>query len=140
MRVSTFTVEGQYNNEHVKVLMKDNEVDVGTVGSDYLSPEELLLASALSCLILTIRYFAKLHGVNIKSIEGYIEGDIDMSSMESLGEYTGMKEIRYHIKVESDHKNVPDILNLAAQKCPMKNTIEKGVKTKIEWIIKNENP
>jgi hypothetical protein len=54
----TFTVEGRLNQDEVVTEVKGMEYRIGLLGSDLPTPEEMLLASALSCMILTIYYIS----------------------------------------------------------------------------------
>jgi uncharacterized OsmC-like protein len=73
----TFTVEGRLEGDVAKTCVAGKEVDIGLMGSDYPTPEEMLLASALSCMMLTIYYVAKEMNVKLDDVEGYIEGTMD---------------------------------------------------------------
>ena len=55
----TFTSEGKLEKDHVTVTLGDLELKIGLLGSGLPTPEEVLLASALSCLMLTVYYVAK---------------------------------------------------------------------------------
>jgi Predicted redox protein, regulator of disulfide bond formation len=96
----TFTVEGRLNQDEVVTEVKGMEYRIGLLGSDLPTPEEMLLASALSCMILTIYYISKEMKIDLKGVEGYIEGTLDPKGFQGDPNIPpGILEVRYDLTV-----------------------------------------
>ncbi|AAK41320.1 OsmC family peroxiredoxin [Saccharolobus solfataricus] len=138
MTVITFTAEGRLDGDKVIVDLNGTEIKVGLLGSDNPTPEEFCLASAISCLILTVYYIAREKGVTINSIEGYIEGKMDTKGFQGVEEVPpGLLEVSYELIVYSKDSRISDILKEAEERCPMRDTLTRSVKVNINWKIKS---
>ncbi|MEM1630003.1 MAG: OsmC family protein [Saccharolobus sp.] len=138
MTLITFNAEGRLEGDKVVVNLKDFDINIGLLGSDYPTPEEFCLASALSCIILTIYYIAKERGVKIDSINGYIEGKMDTRGFQGDSNVPpGLLEVNYDLVIESNDKRINEVIQEAEKRCPMKDTLNRSVKTNIKWIIKS---
>ncbi|WP_338601915.1 OsmC family protein [Sulfolobus tengchongensis] len=138
MTIVTFTAEGRLEGDKVIVNLSDIELKIGMLGSEYPTPEEFCLASAISCIILTVYYIAKEKGVSIISIEGYIEGKMDTSGFQGKGDIPpGLQEVNYELVVRSQDDRINDILQEAERRCPMRDTLTRNVKVNIKWKIKS---
>ncbi len=136
--IITFTAEGRLEGDKVTISLKDFDYKIGLIGSDYPTPEEFCLASALSCLILTIYYIAKEKNVEIKSIEGYIEGKMDPKGFQGEDKIPpGLLEVNYDLVIESSDSRINEILEEAEKRCPMRDTLTRSVKVNIKWRIKS---
>ncbi|AWR95186.1 OsmC family protein [Acidianus brierleyi] len=132
----TFTVEGKLDGDVVKSCVNGTEVTIGLFGSDYPTPEEMLLASALSCMLLTIYYVAKEKNVEIEEANGYIEGTMDPRGFQ--GDPTvppGLLEVNYDITVKSKDPKINEVIELANKRCPLKDTLTRSIKINIKWNI-----
>ncbi len=132
----TFTVEGRLDGEVAKVCVAGKELDIGFFGSDYPTPEEVLLASALSCLLLTVKYVAREKGVEIEELSGYIEGTMDPRGFQ--GDPTippGLLEVNYEVKVKSKDERIREVIELSEKRCPLKDTLSRPVKVKVKWVL-----
>jgi uncharacterized OsmC-like protein len=134
----TFTAEGKLERDKVIVDLNGTEIRVGLLGSDNPTPEEFCLASAISCLILTVYYIAREKGVAINSIEGYIEGKMDTKGFQGFKEVPpGLLEVNYELIVDSKDTRISEILKEAEERCPMRDTLTRSVKVNINWKIKS---
>jgi len=141
LTIITFTAEGEFSGDKVTITIMDDQIlEVGTLGSNYVKPEELCLASALSCLILTVNYIAKEKGVDVKGIEGYIEGKLDPDGFQGKNSVPpGLLEVNYHISVKSNDTKINEVIEEAERRCPMKDTLTRGIKVNIRWKIEETN-
>lgn len=134
----TFTVEGELKGDVVETYVKDNVLRIGLLGTEYPTPEEILLASALSCLILTVYYIAKEKDIKIDSIDGYIEGTLDPKGFEGDSSVPpGILEVNYFIDVKSEEPKIEEVLREAEKRCPLRDTLVRSVKVKVNWNIKS---
>ncbi|PVU69903.1 peroxiredoxin [Sulfolobales archaeon SCGC AB-777_K20] len=135
----TFTSEGKLEKNHVTVTLGDLELKIGLLGSGLPTPEEVLLASALSCLMLTVYYVAKEKDVEIKGMEGYIEGTMDPKGFQGhQGVPPGLLEVKYWVKVVSRSERIKEVLEESEKRCPLKDTLTRPVKVEVNWEIKTE--
>jgi len=132
----TFVSEGKLVGDKVIVNLSNGEMEIGPLGSGYPTPEELCLASAISCLILTVYYIAKEKGVVINSIEGYIEGKMDIDGFRRIKDIPpGLLEVNYELVVSSKDDRIVEVLKEAEERCPMRDTLTRSVRVNIRWKI-----
>lgn len=132
-----FSVKGVLEGNKVKVIIGNKEFNIGMPNSGFPTPEEFLLASALSCELLTLFYYANQKGLKIENVNGKIEGEIDIRGF--LGDPKippGFLTITYEIEVKSNNKEaIKELAEIAEKRCPIKDTITRGVKININWKI-----
>lgn len=113
--------------EHTVIV--DEPIEVG--GTDLgMNPIQLFLSSLASCLTLVISIYAEAMGVKIDKIELKIEGDLDSDGMFGVPKIRpGLLKIRKYIKIETseDEESIQQILELAGIRCPVADSISKGV-------------
>ncbi|EHP68154.1 putative redox protein, regulator of disulfide bond formation [Metallosphaera yellowstonensis MK1] len=133
----TFTVEGRLNQDEVVTEVKGMEYRIGLLGSDLPTPEEMLLASALSCMILTIYYISKEMKIDLKGVEGYIEGTLDPKGFQGDPNIPpGILEVRYDLTVFSNDERIHDVMQLSMRRCPLKDTLTRNVKVDVTWNVR----
>ena len=133
----TFTAEGELEGDHVKVSSMNSELVIGLFGSDYPTPEEVLLESALSCLMLTVYYVAREKNLKINSMKGYIEGTLDPKGFQGDPNIPpGFLEINYEIEVSAENKELLEkVLEESERRCPLKDTLTRSIKVNVKWKI-----
>ena len=133
----TFTAEGELEGDVVKVSVGDGEFKIGLIGSDYPTPEEVLLGSALSCLMLTVYYVAREKGLKLNSLKGYIEGTLDPKGFQGDPNIPpGFLEINYEIEVRAENKELLEkVLQESERRCPLKDTLTRSIKVNVKWKI-----
>jgi len=133
----TFTAEGVLEGDKVKISVKDQEFVIGLLGSDYPTPEEVLLASALSCLMLTVYYVANEKGLKIEKMSGYIEGELDPKGFQGDSNIPpGFLSVSYEIEVKADNKELLEkVLEESERRCPLKDTLTRSIKVNVKWKI-----
>jgi len=133
----TFTVEGRLNQDEVVTEVKGMEYRIGLLGSDLPTPEEMLRASALSCMILTIYYISKEMKIDLKGVEGYIEGTLDPKGFQGDPNIPpGILEVRYDLTVFSNDERIQDVMQLSMRRCPLKDTLTRNVKVDVTWNVR----
>ncbi|MEM0373340.1 MAG: OsmC family protein [Sulfolobaceae archaeon] len=126
-----FFAEARIENGKVKVQVKDSEIEMDPLGGDNPSPEEYFLASALACYLLTVNYIAKEKGVEIRELKGYIEGEMNLEGFYGKdGIPPGFLSIKMEVEISPNDK-LQEIIEESNKRCPLKHTIENGVKIKI---------
>ncbi|MFP3165395.1 OsmC family protein [Acidianus hospitalis] len=139
MNMITFTVEGRLEGDVAKTCVAGKEVDIGLMGSDYPTPEEMLLASALSCMMLTIYYVAKEMNVKLDDVEGYIEGTMDPKGFQGDPNVPpGLLEVNYFITVKSKDERINEVLEQSMRRCPLKDTLIRQIKVNVNWKVEKE--
>ena len=135
--VITFTAEGVLEGDKVRVSVKDSELVSGLLSSDHLTPKEVLLASALLCLMLTVYYVANEKGVKIEEMSGYIEGSIDPKGFQGDPRVPpGFLEINYEVKVRADRRDlIQQVLEESERRCPMKDPMTRSVRVNVKWRL-----
>ena len=133
----TFTAEGVLEGDKAKICVKDQEFVIGLLGSDYPTPEEVLLASALSCLMLTVYYVANEKGLKIEKMSGYIEGELDPKGFQGDPNIPpGFLSVSYEIEVKADNKELLEkVLEESERRCPLKDTLTRSIKVNVKWKI-----
>ncbi|ARM76786.1 OsmC family protein [Acidianus manzaensis] len=134
----TFTAEGKLEGDVAKISINCNEYQIGLFGSDYPTPEEMLLGSALSCLLLTIYYVAKEKDVKIDEAYGYIEGTMDPRGFQGDPNVPpGLLEVNYEITVKSKDDRIKEVLEESEKRCPLKDTLSRPIKINVKWNLKS---
>lgn len=132
----TFTVEGRLEGDIAKICVAGKEVEIGLFGSDYPTPEEMLLASALSCMMLTVYYIAREMNVKLDRVEGYIEGTMDPKGFQGDPNVPpGLLEVNYFITVGSDDERINEVLDQTMKRCPLKDTLTRQIKVNVNWKV-----
>ncbi|AOL15578.1 peroxiredoxin [Sulfolobus sp. A20] len=138
MKIITFVAEGKLDGDKVTITLGNNDYTIGLIGSDYPTPEEFCLASALSCLILTIYYIGRERGIEIESIDGFIEGKLDPRGFQGDNNVPpGLLEVNYEISITSSDTRINELIKEAEKRCPMRDTLTRSVKVNIKWRIKS---
>ncbi|MGC9105075.1 MAG: OsmC family protein [Thermoprotei archaeon] len=135
----TFFSEAKLEGDYVRATVGDTELKIGLLGSGLPTPEEVLLASALSCLMLTVVYVAREKGVQVDGMEGYIEGVVDPKGFQGVDNVPpGLLEVRYWVKVVSRDDRIREVLEESERRCPLRDTLAREVKVKVEWDVRKE--
>lgn len=134
----TFVVEGKLdNNGEVVTEIKGSEYRIGLLGSDLPTPEEVLLAAALSCMILTIYYTASELKVELKGVEGYIEGTLDPRGFQGDPDVPpGLLKVKYDLTIFSDDERIKRVMELSNRRCPLKDTLVRRIDVEVSWSVR----
>jgi uncharacterized OsmC-like protein len=98
------------------------------------NPVELVLAALGSCQAIILKFYAQKLGVDIKSVETTVDGDID------LGGFFGVPNIRpgfqnvkaiTKLKAEGDPDKIKELLKIAEERCPVLDILKNGVPVEV---------
>ncbi len=99
------------------------------------NPVEVLLASLAGCLDFTGTIVAKEMGYELENLEIEVEGDMDPRGVMGKADVPiGFQEIRVKFNdIDGIPKeDISDFLKEVENRCPVDNTLEEGVRIKIE--------
>ena len=100
------------------------------------SPGELVLAALGGCQIITLGFYAQKLGVNLKTIETTVDGDLDLRGfMGLLSVRPGFQKIRVNTRInaEGNPQKIEKLARIAEERCPVLDTLRNG--TAIETQI-----
>ena len=104
-QVKGYFADGREDDTRTKPFVVDADEPAITAGGDSApNPMEYLLHSLASCLTSTMVYHAAVQGIEIKSVESSLKGDMDVRGMLGLsGEVRkGYNNVRVHMRVKSE--------------------------------------
>jgi len=103
------------------------------------NPVELVLAALGGCQAIVLRFYGEKLGVNVKSVESSVEGDLDLGGFFGVpGVRPGFQKVRAvtRVDVEGDPDKVKELLKIAEERCPVLDILKNGIP--IELQIKPE--
>lgn len=100
------------------------------------NPVEVALAALSGCLTTTLVYYAALMGVELRSVESTLEGDVDLRGLFNIDPNIrrGYQNIRVAFRIESDaprHK-LEELVRIARAFSPVCDTIANPVNVTVE--------
>lgn len=101
-----------------------------------LNPVEYLIAGLSGCLTTALIAHAAAKGIELRSVESRLEGDIDIQGFLGLSEEVpvGYKEIRVSFKIDADisEEEKEELVRMAKKYSPVTNTILNPVPVHVE--------
>ncbi len=96
------------------------------------NPVEQLLSALASCVVTSIIAHASDRGIEIRSLETEIDGDIDLNGFLGLDDTVprGYTDIRITLHIDSPHHDLEEIAALSHYS-PVFNTITNGAKVHV---------
>jgi uncharacterized OsmC-like protein len=86
-RIQEYFALGQEDDTRSEAFIIDaDEPAVNSGGDSSPNPMEFVLHSLASCLTSTLVYHAAVQGIEIESVESWLEGDLDVRGMFGLSE------------------------------------------------------
>jgi uncharacterized OsmC-like protein len=107
-------------------------------GSDEApNPVEIMLSSLASCLTTSLVAHAAVRGIEIRSLESEVEGDLDLNGFLGLDASAprGFTEIRVSFRVDAASEDV-DLLKRLALFSPVFHTITGGSRVEVDVATK----
>jgi uncharacterized OsmC-like protein len=126
-RVHGFYAGGE-EREHLKEFVVTADEPLVLAGTDKgANPVEYLLSALTACLTTTMVYHAAVRGIEIRSLEAEVEGDIDLRGFLGLSDEVrrGFQNIRVNFKVDTDAENL-ELLETLSKLSPVFDTTENG--------------
>lgn len=100
------------------------------------NPVEYLLVGLSGCLTTALVAHAAARGIELKSVESRLEGDLDVQGFLGLSESipVAYQEIRVSFKIDADisEQQKQELVEMAQQYSPVFNTVTKPVPVKVE--------
>ena len=92
------------------------------------NPVEILLSALASCLTTSLVAHASVAGIEIRSLESEIEGDLDLNGFLGLDPSVakGFTDIRVTLRVDADTEDVAELRRMALFS-PVFHTLTNGV-------------
>jgi uncharacterized OsmC-like protein len=92
-------------------------------------PVEFLLVALSGCLTTTLAAYASAKGLNLKGVQSWYEGDIDLRGFFGISDEVraGFQRIRVGFKIDADisDEQKQELVLLAQQHSPVFNTISR---------------
>lgn len=109
------------------------------LGSDLgANSVELVLSALASCMDTTLVYHAAARGIEIRSIESEIEGELDLRGFLGMSDEVrnGYKSIHINMKIDADasQEKLDELVTLARKLSPLVDILSNPV----EVIVKGE--
>ncbi len=132
-------IDAQYNGELLCSLthgpsstrmLTDAPVDNMGRGSSF-SPTDLVAASLLSCMITTMGIFAKKNGFELGACTGSVKKIMTSSPTRRIA------GLPVELRLETQYSDEQfRILKLAAETCPVKESLHPSIEVTIDWTTK----
>ncbi len=94
------------------------------------NPVEFLLVALSGCLTTTLVAYASAKGLNLKGVQSWYEGDIDLRGFLGISDEVraGYQQIRVGFKIDADisDEQKQELVQLAQQHSPVFNTISRS--------------
>lgn len=103
------------------------------------NPVELVLAALGSCQEIVLKFYGQKLGVDVKSVETTVEGDLDLGGFLGVPNVRpGFQKITASTKLiaKGDPDKIRELLRIAEERCPVLDIIKNGVP--IQITIKQE--
>lgn len=97
------------------------------------NPVELVLAALGACQQIVLKTYAPKLGVEIKSIETTVEGELDISGFLGTSKARpGFQKINATTKLNAkgDPEKIRELLRIAEERCPVLDIVRNGVPVK----------
>lgn len=126
-RISGFYSGGE-DQQHLQEFVLEADEPPVLAGTDKgANPVEHLLNALAACLTTTLVYHAAVRGIEIRSLEADVEGDIDLRGFLGLSNEVrrGFENIRVNFRVDTDAKNI-ELLKALSKLSPVFDTTQNG--------------
>jgi uncharacterized OsmC-like protein len=104
------------------------------------NPVEYVLGALAACQEIVVKAHAVALGIDVKSVEVEVDGDLDLHGFLNLSETRpGFTKVRYHTKIkteETDAKKLEQLKKISIKNCPVLDIIENPapVDGKVSYI------
>ena len=132
--VKSFYGALQEDNSREPLVYEIDEPPVLLGENKGANPVEYLLVGLSGCLTTAMVAHAAARGIEIKSVQSRLEGDLDVQGFLGLSETipVAYQEIRVHFKIEADisDEEKQELVEMAQKYSPVFNTITRPVTVK----------
>ncbi|MDO3376609.1 OsmC family protein [Geoalkalibacter halelectricus] len=134
-RVKDFFGAGEEDNSRAAMTFEIDEPPVLLGENQGANPVEYLLVALSGCLTTSLVAHAAARGIQLRSVESRLEGDLDLHGFLGLSETAevGYKEIRVSFKIDADlsPEQKQELIEMAQKYSPVFNSIAKPVPVKV---------
>ena len=134
--VKSFYGALQEDNSREPLVYEIDEPPVLLGENKGANPVEYLLVGLSGCLTTAMVAHAAARGIEIKSVQSRLEGDLDVQGFLGLSETipVAYQEIRVYFKIEADisDEEKQELVEMAQKYSPVFNTITRPVKVKVD--------
>lgn len=135
-RIQEYFALGQEDDTRSEPFIIDaDEPAVNSGGDSSPNPMEFVLHSLASCLTSTLVYHSAVQGIEIESVESWLEGDLDVRGMFGLSEdsrkaYNAVR-VRMQVKSQADVATLKElalfspVYDMISNSLPVEFTLEK---------------
>ena len=119
---------GGEDHEHAEEFVLDADEPPVLAGMDKgANPVEYLLHALTACLATTLVYHAAVRGIEVRSLEASVEGDLDLRGFLGLSSDVrrGFEDIRVYFRVDTDAENI-EKLKALSKLSPVFDTTRNG--------------
>lgn len=126
-RISGFYSGGEERDHLQEFVLEADEPPVLAGHDQGANPVEQLLSALAACLTTSMVYHAAVRGIEIRSLESSVEGDIDLRGFLGLSNDVrrGFENIRVNFRVDTDQENIETLKELMAFS-PVFDTVNRG--------------
>jgi len=130
-KVKDFYGAKQEDNSRETLTFEIDEPPVLLGGNKGANPVEYLLVGLSGCLTTAMVAHAAAKGIDLRSVESRLEGDLDVQGFLGLSEDIPVEyqEIRVHFKIDADmtDEEKQELIAMAQKYSPVFNTVSKPV-------------
>ena len=134
--VQSFYGAMQEDNSREPMVFEIDEPPILLGENKGANPVEYLLVGLSGCLTTAMVAHAAARGIEIKSVQSRLEGDLDVQGFLGLSETipVAYQEIRVHFKIEADitDEEKQELVEMAQKYSPVFNTITRPIKVKVD--------
>ena len=132
-----FEQAGEPETKRQEPFVFDNDEPPVLLGRDRgANPVEFVLHALAGCLTTSLVYNAAVRGIELRSVESELEGDIDLHGFLALDPNVrnGYQQIRVTFKIDSDapREKLEELVQIAQQRSPVFDSVSNPVDVKVK--------
>ncbi len=134
-QIKEYFALGQEDDTRSEAFIVDADEPVVNSGGDSCpNPMEYVLHSLASCLTSTLVYHAAVQGIEIESVESFLEGDLDVRGMLGLSEESRKAYNAVRVRMEVKGAADADTLEALALFSPVYDIISNSLPVEFELV------
>ena len=134
-RIKEYFALGQEDETRSEPFIVDADEPIVNSGGDSCpNPMEYVLHSLASCLTSTLVYHAAVQGIEIESVQSYLEGDLDVRGMLGLSEDSRKAYNAVRVRMEVKSGADADTLRELALFSPVHDMISKSLPVDFDLV------
>jgi uncharacterized OsmC-like protein len=134
---TTQWIKGAHSQTSVRGFVLEADEPKELAGTDkYANPVEIILACLGACLATGFAYNAAIRGINLKSLEISLDGNLDLRAFLGISNDArpGYQTINVHCKVKSDasREKIQELFEHVVKTSPVGDIVRNGVPVTID--------